>query len=58
MTPHLGEKDLLEVALGPGRALKGVAPIHEGTPAHACAPSPLNWWQPAGPPLQDLPVAF
>lgn len=52
---HLGEKDLLEAALGPGRALKGVAPVHEGTVAHACAPSPLNRWQPADPPLPVLP---
>ncbi len=48
----------MEAALGPGRALEGVAPVHEGTLAHACAPSLLNWWQPAGPLLQVLPVAF
>ena len=47
----------MEVALGPGRALEGVAPVHEGTLAHACTPSPLDGWQPAGPPLQVLPAA-
>ncbi|KAA6419239.1 MAG: hypothetical protein FRX49_10763 [Trebouxia sp. A1-2] len=35
-----------------GRALKGVAPVHEGTLVHACAPPPLDWWQPVGTPLQ------
>lgn len=49
---HLCEQDLVKVALGPGRALKGVAPVHEGTLVHACAPPPLDWWQPVGTPLQ------
>lgn len=31
---HLGQEDLAELALRPGRALESVAPVHEGTLAH------------------------
>ena len=43
---HLGEKDLIEVAVLPGRTLEGVAAVHEGAFRHPRRPAPLNGWQP------------
>lgn len=43
---YLCQQHLVQVALLPSRALKGISPVHEGIPCHACCPFSLNWGQP------------